>query len=120
MSRDIFPPKDLNEFLGDFSGQLDRIASKVFHVEEAIASLISESARTDYLTITRLQSLDYIRQSLEDLALLSHLLRAQNLNAKIEVNDLVPRLKLNETAKLLESKKKYCSPAQSDGDFDLF
>lgn len=120
MTDDLFPPKDLNEFLGDFSNQLDRIASQVFHVEEVISELLSARAATDYSTITKLQSLDYIRQSLEDLALLAHLLKIQNLEAKIEVNRLLPRLKLEETARLLERKNNKQRPAQSNGEIDLF
>lgn len=112
--------KELNELLGDFSGQLDKIAVQVFHVEEAIAGVLSDGRTTDFSVITKLQSLDYIRQSLEDLALLSYLLKKQGIKAKIDVQGLVSKLKLEETTRLLEGNRPHQANGPSFGEIDLF
>lgn len=56
------------------SGHLDGLASEVHRVEHAIGEDMFPSQVIGGAAITQLQSLDYLRQSLEDLALLTHFL----------------------------------------------
>ena len=59
--------------LGNLSQHLDALSGKIFTIEEVLGTdLFSNSSDQTTVPITTLQSLDFVRQSLEDCALLTH------------------------------------------------
>lgn len=108
------------------SSHLDDLAARVYHVEHAIGDEFSTSGPQAAATIQRLQTLDLLRQSLEDLSLLvlfvsqSDDLCGQSVN---EINQLANRLSLDTTKALLTPQ--YCptrrgSLPREEGEVDLF
>ena len=108
------------------SRHLDDLAARVYHVEHAIGDEFSTSGPQATATIQRLQTLDLLRQSLEDLSLLvlfvsqTDGIESQNVKG---IEKLANRLSLDATKALLTPK--FC-PARrgtlpfEEGDVDLF
>lgn len=124
MSSDISQSR-IPDILARLSAHLDKLAAQVFDVEEALGDLISTGGTTDKPSVTKLQSLDFVRQSLEDCALLAHQLGAQPIlsseeGAALEV--LRAKLKLAATQELVSPEKN--DPKRhlvsGNGDLDLF
>lgn len=103
---------------------LDKLAGQVFDLEETIGCTIASEKASDPQTITNLQALDFLRQSLEDLALLTLLLgnskkKTLGLN---ELRQVGEKLKLKSTRSLLEGENchHFGEKTASLGDLDLF
>lgn len=115
----------ISTLLDRMSSQLDLLAGQVFDVEEAIGTSMTDGQNAHGVEITRLQALDYLRQCLEDLALLTTLLSREdeNLSARIgNLNELSSKLKLEVTKGILagERRPEESSLKRAVGDVDLF
>ncbi|KIN61102.1 hypothetical protein Z945_2087 [Sulfitobacter noctilucae] len=104
------------------SGQLDHLAAEVFRIEHALGDGLAVSELRDMATVHRLQRLDYVRQSLEDAALLSLFL--SDGQGSMDAGSIADRLRLEETRQLLAPTTKY-NTAQMQmpaavGEVDLF
>lgn len=100
--------------------QLDHLAAEVHRIEHAIGDGLAVSDLRDSDTVQRLQRLDYLRQSLEDMALLSLFL--SDAGEDPCHGDLAPRLRLEATRQLLDPRGVHAvKPAPPlVGDVDLF
>lgn len=115
----------VGKILARVSGHLDSLAAQVFTIEQAVGATVSRSGNTSGAAITELQGLDFLRQSLEDTALLMHLLnkreQAQGSGGS-DLSGIAKRLKLNSTQKLLNNNdcQKHQSETSTSGELDLF
>lgn len=104
------------------STHLDMLAGQIFSVEEALSGVLAEDTQTSEIPITKFQSLDFTRQSLEDCALLLHFLSNQILDKDSihqQSEELSKKLKLDATRNLLcdHSVEK---ENQKNGEVDFF
>ena len=120
-----FQNPSLEEVLSNVSSHLDHLAERIYEIEEALGNSLA-SDQTETPSIRKLQSLDFVRQSLEDCALLAHFLSSiapGNRPSQIDVNEVSDKLKLGAT-RLLLSPKNYDTVSEKRksmrGDFDLF
>ena len=118
-------PKSLKDVLGRLSRHLDILAEKALTIEDAVSGLIEDREPGSREVFEGLQSLDYIRQSLEDLAVLCHLLKAHlsaDLAEPFDAVTLASNLKLRDTQNLVikPSLKSGNNSAKVSGDLDLF
>lgn len=94
----------LSKVLEKLSAHLDYLSGQVFNVEQELGEMVAGGDGLPSRSITKLQSLDFTRQSLEDCALLLHLL-SNNKNTKITIGDdaetIQRNLKLEKTRNLL-------------------
>lgn len=100
---------------------LDMLAGRVFDVEHALGHTLANAQSTDDVPFTKLQSLDFTRQSLEDCALMLHLLSQEGMletNPHRSLYAISQRLKLEATKRLLRNNEQPNSAEA--GHFDLF
>lgn len=107
------------------SAHLDRLAEQVCDIEEALGLSLPENSTACSISITKFQSLDFIRQSLEDCALLVHFLslnRDGNCVSDTDTSTISSKLKLDATKSILQPNKTREPErnAPSGGDLDLF
>lgn len=116
---------DLAVILRRVSSHVAGLAEMVNWAEHAIGDRLDLS-REDTDVIGQLQSLDYLRQSLEDLTALTAAMGCQPGVSTIEGTGLAeacPALRLADTRALFQAR---CSqgtaplPARSSGELDLF
>lgn len=111
----------LSLLLQRLSAHFDGLAGDVFEIEQVIGNNFNQEDLKKSDTITRLQRLDFLRQSLEDLALLAHYICSETTG---EVSSaLSEKLRLDTTKLLLEpDKARKIRPVESDtrGELDLF
>lgn len=108
------------------SAHLDDLAARVYHVEHAIGDDLLGAGPQAASNIQRLQTLDLLRQSLEDMALLTLYLSQCSDLSMLQVKQpqiLADKLSLDVTksllmARLVPSPSSYTS--ESNGDVDLF
>ncbi len=109
------------ELLKRLSDHLNALAGDVQQIEHAVSGSLDGPHTQDPNTVMRLQRLDFLRQSLEDLAFLSlDLSRTQGdqINVSVAMN-----LKLDATRGLLDrgcGKVQRVEGTNSAGDVDLF
>jgi hypothetical protein len=114
-------PIPLKNVLESVSNHLDMLAGQIFNVEEALSELVANDSRANGLSITKFQSLDFARQSLEDCALLLLFLSRETSGSSILVgsSDACETLKLASTKSLIHPN--ICrDPFDRGGDLDLF
>ena len=105
-----------NVILGQLSDHLDGLAAHVFELERMLGDGLKPTKFSDFSTITKLQSLDYLRQSLEDVALLTCFLSESVTESpmnEIQTTSLSEKLRLKSTQMLLKGK---VAPAFGQGD----
>lgn len=106
------------------SSYLDKLASQVFDLEQNIGSAVWSSNAPAPETITNVQLLDYLRQSLEDLAMLTLLLgRSDQLETVfVELNSISESLKLDTTKSVLRGMPvvEFGSKVDDRDEVDLF
>ena len=120
-------PVDGRSVLFDLFTHLDELARRISEVEEALCGLFTEPGTLNgHDAITKFQALDFVRQALEDCAVLVHHMAlepgAHNSQYFGNGKMLLAKLKLEATQSLLTPKLasgKKRSPAQ-DGGIDLF
>ena len=115
----------LETFLSRVSDHLDLLAAQVHDLEEAIGSAVLDNPNDVQVEITRLQGLDYVRQCLEDLALLTTVFENQIPESGFEfpnIDRVRSKLKLEITKGILfnEIDSAPVSEKRAVGDFDLF
>ena len=125
MSTNLALGLPLDTFLSRVSDHLDLLAAQVHDLEEAIGSAVLENPNNVQVEITRLQGLDYVRQCLEDLALLTAVFENQLPDSGFEfpnIDQVRSKLKLEITKGILfnESDSEPVSEKRAVGDLDLF
>ena len=104
--------------LYSLSDHLDMLAGQILSMEETVGDALRGETNDFAASVSKLQSLDYVRQSLEDCAVLALII------AKNQENGVAPQAnQLREKLKL-ESTKELVSPAagstQKLGEVQLF
>lgn len=110
-----------SDVLNRLSIHLDVLSGKIFEVEEALGDHLMSDARNEGLPITKFQSLDFTRQSLEDCALLLNFLsqnQATNTPLGEDRDLLLENLKLDATRCLVWPDREFSS--SNVGEIDLF
>lgn len=103
------------------SAHLDMIAGQIYDIEKDLGMVLSGKSTSEAISITKTQRLDFARQSLEDCALLMHLISSPQTNELGSVHDvekIAARLKLETTQGLMRSDDTKPDPAS--GEIDLF
>lgn len=112
----------LSALLARVSVQIDGLATEVHRIEHAIGDELALTAAQGSQTITRLQRLDFLRQSLEDLALL-FLFLSKDHDGVLEC-DLADKMRLDVTKALIKERRPFGAGLLPDdwvmGDVDLF
>ena len=111
----------LQTLMRRISDRLDALAGDVHAIEHIIGEELGTGRAQPSTGITRLQRLDFIRQSLEDLALLSHLLSRDSTGTVR--SGIAEKLRLDATKTMLDpSPLAVAEPFSSPtiGDVDLF
>lgn len=115
----------LETVLSNVSAHLDQLAGRIHDLEETLGETLSAD-HTAVASISKFQSLDFIRQSLEDCAMLVHYLSiatATTSSPLVRADKMAPRLKLDNTKTLIAVKSNDCASSErgdSVGDVDLF
>ena len=112
------PGATLPALMMRISGQLDRLAGETFAIEEALGNELGGAAMAGAGNIMRLQRLDFLRQSLEDLALLTHFV-SQRVSGPIDA-EWRHRVRLDVTRALLDGSDRELPDAAPGGEVDLF
>lgn len=120
MNTRVTARKNMNEVLANLSRHLDIIAGQIFEIEEAVGLLVEQEKKMDNSIIARLQKLDFVRQSLEDISILSHLLKREDCSIQIEIDSIVPKLKLEGTVRILTGSNQSVIDTCHQGDIDFF
>lgn len=107
------------------SPYLDKLAGQVFTLEEAVGCKLEVSCSPDNQAITSLQALDFLRQSLEDLAVATLLLGNREYRdgvSQIEIEAIEHKLKLGATKSMLrgELHDHFGEERGFGDDLDLF
>ena len=104
--------------LARMSDRLDALADDIHQIEQTIGGDIDGTQAKSFQVIRRLQRLDLVRQSLEDLALLS-LTLSRDPGADLDCGT-ISKLRLDVTRTLLRPDTATRSSAVTVGDVDLF
>lgn len=121
------PSAHSSSFLGvlaRLSKHLDHLSGQVFDTEEQLGELLVSVSPQKPVAMDKIQSLDFIRQSLEDCALLLHCLSDQkndHLEPKQLLENAHQRMKLNTTQKIVvPANDDVERDAKTPGSIDLF
>ena len=112
------------DILARLSKHLDKLSGQIYDVEEQLSVVLLSTAQ-NATTVEKLQSIDFIRQSLEDCALLVYLMRTIDIETRIPedtLRDLMLKLKLNTTKEIVIPPKYETREQQSvsSGGVDFF
>lgn len=121
MSRTVAPGMSLRGLLKRVSHHLDSMASEIHGIEHTIGEELVSISTQRMESITRLQRLDFLRQSMEDLALLT-LFLSNNHDGSIDIG-LAEKLRLETTKQLvLGNADPLALPSSQNslGEVDLF
>ncbi|MDW3221888.1 MAG: hypothetical protein R8G34_03215 [Paracoccaceae bacterium] len=103
---------------------MDSLAGHVFDIEETLGDTVSTQLAGDHVAIQNLQVLDFLRQSLEDLAMMALILRDPKTRPFTDetIKKAGNRLKLKATRNLLDGTTAGESKVNLDnlGELDLF
>jgi hypothetical protein len=118
-------PAAANDILHRVSVHLDGLAARVHHLEEVLAAQLNGGRAPGMAAITEFQALDFLRQSLEDCALLTLLLGRSCEPVTIkpqELESILGKLRLETTQNLItQSVPPQMTPVHEDpGDVDFF
>ncbi|MEE4189792.1 MAG: hypothetical protein V2I76_15285 [Roseobacter sp.] len=108
------------EILQRLSDHLDMLAGQVCSTEEAVGKALQGQVPQLDLSVTQLQALDFMRQSLEDCALLTLLLAKENkshFDQSVDADTLAAKLRLEATKSLV---KPVTPNAKVVGEVQLF
>lgn len=120
----MYPSNQASAVLARLSKHLDKLSGQVFDMEEQLGSVLDAAHIKETVTLTKIQSLDFVRQSLEDCALLLHYLSHMELSDASDAEAFVQitkKLKLNTTQEIAapNSVTKIAEGNFSAGDMDL-
>lgn len=104
------------------SAHLDMIAGQIYEIEKDLGELLAVQEPQAELSITKTQRLDFARQSLEDCAVLLHLISAPNeqyLGKITQTEAIAERLKLETTKALIRFETTNFEPGDG-GEIDFF
>ncbi|MFK7764368.1 MAG: hypothetical protein AB8B62_13995 [Roseobacter sp.] len=111
-----------SDVLKRLSVHLDHLSSKIFEVEEALGELLNHESKHEGLPITKFQSLDFTRQSLEDCSLLLCFFSQIESFQESSIDDrnlIIEGLKLDITRSLVQPNSSIAS-LDNTGEVDLF
>ena len=113
---------EIGPILERMSAHLDRLAAQVYDIENAVGAAMVAGADGSDALIRDFQTLDFLRQSLEDLALLSLLLGQIGEGLPEEPASLSSRLKMEVTRLIVMGSlhRDGSQPFDDTGDLDLF
>ncbi|NNE52944.1 MAG: hypothetical protein HKN30_11150 [Sulfitobacter sp.] len=111
------PP--FTDLLGRVAEHLDHLANEAHLLEQAVCDAWDTQASGDPAAVQQLQRLDFLRQSLEDCALLTHLLSRLDTAAP-KLDPLIQKLRLESTRALFAAPAAPGPPAPPSGEVDLF
>lgn len=100
------------------STHLDVLADQVCSLEEILCEAFSERKSQPRIDLTKLQSLDFVRQSLEDCAILTLLMSNHTDANPITTQQLSRRLKLESTRSIIIKGSE--ETGQTFGEVQLF
>lgn len=115
----------LDQMMHRLSTHLDGLAAEVHRVEHAIGESLGRRSDDD-APITQLQSLDYLRQSLEDLSLLTLMLGRRSDLGVLSADEglqITRKLRLAVTRQILlslDSPETFGASCRNAGNLDLF
>lgn len=116
----------LETVLSNISSHLDQLAGRIYDIEETLGETLATN-KAEISSITKFQSLDFIRQSLEDCAMLVHLLSTHAPPAASSIDNssqMASRLRLDVTRSLMVAPANDPSAFEKNdadvGDVDLF
>lgn len=115
----------ISAILERLSSYLDKLAAQVFSLEEAVGQVVEVEKKSDSQTIKKLQTLDFLRQSLEDLAMMVLMLASDTGESSIGATDLAKvekKLKLKITKAILRGETYHIfeDKLEDIGELDLF
>jgi len=114
----------LSELLEGLTNHIDKLSARVFDLEDVIGNLIGRSECYSSLNIESAQSLDFLRQSLDDCAVLVLCVSkyyAEGSVAAIPKDHLLKRVKLDSTKSIIAlSEADVRSPLTKTGNVELF
>jgi hypothetical protein len=120
------PAFELSIVLRQISSHLDGLSIQVQGIESTFGAQLNPGAPPQSGLITQLQSLDYLRQSLQDLAvLLTHLSEVEGMNTVPfgQISKINGILKLSDTKAILMPQVEtagFGKDGSSFGTIDLF
>jgi hypothetical protein len=103
------------------SQHMDMLAAEVHRVEQTLGGTFEKAPSLGGATIMQLQSLDFLRQSLEDLALLTHTLgrlATEHAPDALDAELLSSKCRLASTRRLMAQVAE--ADAGPEGTLDLF
>ena len=114
-----------SDVLRRLSEHLDTLSEQVFDLEQQLGYVLDPSKARNPLPLTKFQSLDFVRQSLEDCSLLLHFLsRLDSEESETETNftEIAQKLKMNTTQAVVlpRFQNEVLSGSGETGDVDLF
>ncbi|MEP5729683.1 MAG: hypothetical protein ABJL67_09925 [Sulfitobacter sp.] len=115
------PELTMQALIQRLSGHMDVLASEVHQIEFAVAEEFTQPGSKVPRNIARLQRLDFLRQALEDMALLL-LYLSEDCFGKVDP-EIPDRLRLEVSKSLLENGAPQASNLGSEeelGEVDLF
>ena len=117
-----YEPYLIDAVLERMSAHLDRLAAQVFYLEETVASHFTDTGDTAAAAIREFQALDLLRQSLEDMSLLSLLVAKSQSRPPQDIQNLANSLKLDSTKAVLMGSvgSGFVNSQLGAGELDLF
>ena len=118
--------QSLSGLMKKLSCHLDTLADQTHIVEHALSDQRCPTTQQHPIVITQLQSLDYLRQSLEDLAMLTLIIGKSGYGDDLPsalVTEVLQKVTLNDTKALLRLSDALVTAPHNNigiGDLDLF
>ncbi|MGJ8545570.1 MAG: hypothetical protein ACSHWZ_09020 [Sulfitobacter sp.] len=111
-------------FLERLTAQLDGLVAQVFELERTMGETFADQGQVPHPAIIQLQTLDFLRQSLEDLALLTSVSAGAiqtGTGPQLSLATTAEKLRLDTTRAILSTQNEVpVTPDQNYGDLDLF
>ena len=109
--------------LARLSKHLDHLSGQVFDTEEQLGELLLTMPPQKPVAVDKIQSLDFVRQSLEDCALLLHYLseqQSEQLQTQLLLETARQKMKLNTTQNIVIPNNDANHHSKTQGSIDFF
>lgn len=113
---------ELRSVLERMSAHLDRLSVQVFDLEKIVATHVTQGGDAGEEAIQEFQTLDFLRQSLEDISILVLLIAKSDPETDIVMENLHRKLKLESTKAVLlgADGSGFETETVDPGEMDLF